>query len=142
MMMLRPTLVLLLLVLMLTPEESEGWRRRRRRRRRVQVITHNTNRCHCNTVQADIIKLLRDLLRSRGLGKRDVSTLFDVEEDDPLLEEFMQTSMNKRDGLVDRKELLATVERAAQAPQKRNSNHCLCGRMLLEGAIRDSSSSG
>ncbi|XP_046552193.1 uncharacterized protein LOC124261867 [Haliotis rubra] len=112
MMMLRPTLVLLLLVLMLTPEESEGWRRRRRRRRRVQVITHNTNRCHCNTVQADIIKLLRDLLRSRGLGKREVSTVFDVEEDDPLLEEFMQTSMNKRDGLVDRKELLATVERA------------------------------
>ncbi|XP_067654057.1 uncharacterized protein [Haliotis asinina] len=139
MVMLRPTLVLLLMVLILIPDEGEGWRRRRRRRRYVVRTTHiNTNNCHCNMIQKDIIKLLMDLLKSRRVGKREVSTLFDVDEDDPLLEEFMQNSVNKRDGLVDREELLATVERAAQAPHKRNSNHCLCGRMLMEEAIRSS----
>ncbi|XP_046552191.1 uncharacterized protein LOC124261866 [Haliotis rubra] len=137
MMMLRPTLVLLLVVLMLTPEEGEGWLWGRRRRPvYVRKTTINTNRCHCNTVQKDIIKLLKDFLRSRKLGKRDVSTLLDVEEDDPLLEKFMQNSMNKRDGLVGTEQLLAAAQRAAQAPHKRNSNHCMCGRMVLEEATR------
>ncbi|XP_067654044.1 uncharacterized protein [Haliotis asinina] len=139
MMMLRPTLVLLLVVLMLTPQEGEGWRRRRRRRRiRVQTTHINTNHCHCSLIQQDIIKLLKDALNYSRFGKREVSTLFDVDEDDPLMEEFMQTSVDKRDGLFDREELLATVERAAQAPHKRSSNHCLCGRMLMEEAIDNS----
>ncbi|XP_067654059.1 uncharacterized protein [Haliotis asinina] len=103
MVMLRPALVLLLVVLMLTPQEGEGLPRRRRSRR-------NTN---------NIIKLLRDLvIIYRSVGKREVSTLFDVDEDDQLLEEFMQTSMNKRDGLVDRDELLATATNAAQEEQQ------------------------
>ncbi|XP_046552190.1 uncharacterized protein LOC124261865 [Haliotis rubra] len=139
MMMLRPTLVLLLVVLMLTPEEGEGWlwgRRRRRRSHNVRKTTHNTNNCNCNTIQEDIVKLLRDVVKSKRLGKRDVSTLIDVDEDDPLLEEFMRNSMNKRDGLVGTEQLLEAVERAAQVPHKRNSNHCQCGRMVLEEATR------
>ncbi|XP_046552189.1 uncharacterized protein LOC124261864 [Haliotis rubra] len=139
MMMFRPTLVLLLVMLMLIPEEGEGWffrRRRRRRRYRVRTTTINRNHCHCNMVQKDLVKLLRDFLRSRKFGKRDVSTLLDVDEDDPLLEKFMQNSMNKRDGLVGTEQLLAAAQRAAQAPQKRNRNHCMCGRMVLEEATR------
>ncbi|XP_071098070.1 uncharacterized protein [Haliotis cracherodii] len=141
MMMLRPTLVLLLVVLMLTPEEGEGWRRRRRRRRYHVRTTHIvTNNCHCNKIHADLIKLLRDFLRSqRRLGRREVSTILDVDEDDPLLEEFMQNSMDKRDGLINKEQLLAAVERAAQTPSRRNSNHCKCGRMVLEEASPNSS---
>lgn len=106
MMMLRPTLVLLMVVLMLIPEEGEGWffRRRRRRWRRYHVRTsHNINNCHCNKIHADLIKLLRDVLKSRRrLGRREVSTMLDVDEDDPLLEEFMQNSMDKRKYVIRR----------------------------------------
>ncbi len=141
--MLRPTLVLLMVVLMLIPEEGEGWffRRRRRRWRRYHVRTsHNINNCHCNKIHADLIKLLRDVLKSRRrLGRREVSTMLDVDEDDPLLEEFMQNSMDKRDGLINKEQLLAAVERAAQQPSRRNSNHCKCGRMVLEEASPNSS---
>ncbi|XP_048251463.1 uncharacterized protein LOC124145386 [Haliotis rufescens] len=142
MMMLRPTLVLLMVVLMLIPEEGEGWlfgRRRRRRRYHVRR-TDITNNCHCNKIHADIIKLLKDVLKSqRRLGRREVSTILDVDEDDPLLEEFMQNSMDKRDGLINKEQLLAAAERAAQQPSRRNSNHCQCGRMVLEEAAPNSS---
>ncbi|XP_067653015.1 uncharacterized protein [Haliotis asinina] len=124
---LRPALVLLLVGLMLTPEECEGYWS-------YHHSHHNINNCHCNTVITDIIKLLKEIPKHVRLGKREVSTLLDVDEDGPLLEEFVQNSMDKRKYVVET--LTIQLDSAAQESARRNRNHCQCGRMVLEEATR------
>ncbi|XP_071098560.1 uncharacterized protein [Haliotis cracherodii] len=122
-------LVLLLVVAMLMPE-SDGWRRRRRRRRRRRVVIQqshhtNTNNCHCGATIKELLDLLR-ALRAKKLGRRDVSTILDVDEGDPLLAELMQ----KRDGMVAKEELYDAAKRAATRSQ--NRNQCHCGKKVLQ----------
>ncbi|XP_048251686.1 uncharacterized protein LOC124145399 [Haliotis rufescens] len=120
-------LVLLLVMLMLMPESDGWWWGGRRRRRVVIQQSHdtNTNNCHCGATIKELLDLLR-ALRAKKLGRRDVATILDVDEGDPLLAGVMQ----KRDGVVAKEELYDAAKRAATRSQ--NTNQCHCGQQVLQ----------
>ncbi|XP_048251461.1 uncharacterized protein LOC124145383 [Haliotis rufescens] len=125
MLRLSHALVLMLVLVTLMPE-SDGWWRRRRRRVVIQQSHHtNTNNCHCGANFKELLNLLLTLFK-QNLGRRDVATILDVDEGDPLLAEVMQ----KRDGMVAKEELYDAAKRASTGVQ--NTNQCQCGQKVLQ----------
>ncbi|XP_071098461.1 uncharacterized protein [Haliotis cracherodii] len=137
-MRLSPIILVLLACALLIPSGDGFWRRRRRRRPPPPppVVNTNTNRCHCGQTLAEILRALKGFFSHRlPLGKRQVSTILDVDEDDPDLQDFM--NLGKRDGLVDSVDLIEAVKLTARGTRSVNSNtnHCQCGRMVLQHAL-------
>ncbi|XP_048251325.1 uncharacterized protein LOC124113558 [Haliotis rufescens] len=136
-MRLSPIILVLLVCALLIPSGDGFWRRRRRRPRPPPpVVNTNTNRCHCGQTFAEILRVFQAFFAHKlPLGKRQVSTILDVDEDDPDLQDFM--NLSKRDGLVDSGDLIEAVKRTAHSTRAVNSNtnHCQCGRMVLEHAL-------
>ena len=118
----------MLLVLGMMMQECDGWIWRRHRRVVIHHHHHSSN-CHCSRHYRELLHLLPKLGK-KHLGRRDVSTIFDVDEGDPLLAEVMQ----KRGGMVAKEELYDAAKRAyTHLPTGvKRWNHCHCRREVLQ----------
>ncbi|XP_071098559.1 uncharacterized protein [Haliotis cracherodii] len=121
MLRLSHALVLLLVLVTLMPE-SDGWLFWRKGRPDPPK--------HVCTCSLHVNQHGRGLRDKKNLDRRDVATILDVDEGDPLLAEVMQ----KRGGMVTKEELYDAAERAnthlSTVVKKRHQ--CHCGQKVLQ----------